>query len=155
MYDGDRWADYRREGKVFIATHNVQIIEVNAISDVLIRVPDASSISALIQSEVMDYVNFSIYENSTIASVGTQIIPRNMNRSYSDEIDVLFSHTPTISELGTRFYDEFSLAWLGYFNDGTGVWELKNGNNYLIRAQNISNDEGYLNWRIAFRKITT
>ena len=155
MNNGDQWADYRREGKVFTVFHNIQTIAESGINDILIRVPDGSSITTLIQSEIMDYANFFIYENPTITSVGTQLIPRNMNRSYSDETDVLFFHTPTVGALGTQIYNEFSLAWLGYFNEGTGVWELKKGNDYLLRSQNLSEDESYLNWRIAFRKLTT
>ena len=155
MYAGDQWTEYRREGKVFIAVYNTFALEAGGLSDVLIRVPDSSSVIALIQAEISNYMNSSIYESPTVGSAGTKITPRNMNRSYSDDTDVLFFHTPTIVSVGTSLYSEFSLAWLGYFNEGTATWELKKGTDYLLRAQNLDEDAGYLKWRIAFRKITT
>ena len=154
MNNGDRWADYRHEGKVFIATHNVITLGSGESRDMLIRVPDSSNVTALIQAEISDYMNSLIYESPVVGNVGTTVTPRNMNRSYGDDTDVLFFHTPTIISVGTLLYDEFSLAWLGYFNEGTGVWDLKKGTDYLLRANNLSEDAGYLKWRIVFRKIT-
>jgi len=155
MRTGDQWAEHRREGKVFIATHSILTLASGGSTDMLIRVPDSSNVTALIQAEISDYMNSLIYESPIIGSVGTMITPRNMNRSYSDDMDVLFFHTPIITSVGALLYDEFSLAWLGYFNEGTGVWELKKGTDYLLRANNLSEDAGYLKWRIVFRKITS
>lgn len=155
MRIGDQWAEYRREGKVFIVGHNIVEVAPSGISDILIRVPENSSIIALLQGEIADYANFLLYENPSITSVGTALTPRNMNRSYSDDTDVLFFHSPTVGDnLGQQIYNEFSLAWLGYFNEGTGVWELKKGTDYVLRVQNLDEEAGYLNLRIVFRKIT-
>lgn len=155
IHTGEQWADYRREGKVFVATHSILTLDSGGLTDMLIRVPDSSHVTALIQAEISDYMNSTIYEAPTVARVGTKVVPRNMNRAYSDDTDVLFFYTPTITSEGTLLYDEFSLAWLGYFNEGTGVWDLKKGTDYLLRANNLSDDAGYLKWRIVFRKLTT
>jgi len=154
MYTNDQWAKYRRMGQVFIVDHAVTALAAGSMNDILIQVPGASNISALIQSEVADYADFYMYENPSLNNSGHWLIPRNMNRSHGDETDVLFSHSPDVSDLGTLIHHEFALAWLGHFNDGTAVWELKKGNTYLLRAQNIDEDAAYLKWRIVFRKIT-
>ena len=155
IYIGDRWADYRREGKIFIVTDKILTLGVDATNDLLIRVPDNSGIIALMQAEIADYADFYIYENPTLTNVGTALTPRNMNRAYSDGIDVLFFTNPQVNSVGTKIYDEFSLAWLGHFNEGTSVWEFKKGTDYLLRTHNLSEDPTYLKWRIVFRKITT
>ena len=154
MYNGDQWAKYRRMGQVFIVDHRVTAFAAGGVNDILIRVPETSSISALIQAEIADYADFYMYENPSLNNNGHQLTPHNMNRSHSDETDVLFSHSPDVSGLGTLIHHEFALAWLGHFNDGTAVWELKKGDVYLLRAQNMHEDTAYLKWRIVFRKIT-
>ncbi len=150
----DLWNDYRRNGKVFIASFRTYPVGANSTSDILIRVPEDSSISILIQAEINDYMDFYIYENPILNNVGHSLIVRNMNRAYSDDTNVQFSHSPDINDVGSEIIREFGIAWFGYFNEGTAIWEFKKDTNYLLRIRNISGEDSFLTWRLVYRKIT-
>lgn len=133
------------DGKMFEFTHATADgagLTDNATLDVLLSV-NASTYPHLIIGMFLGGLGQGyFYESPTISSNGTEITPKNKNRSSVNVSGITVYHTPTVSDVGTEL---FSGRWLGTSSGPSGKinsggegfsqreWILKPSTLYLLR----------------------
>lgn len=97
------------DGFSFHATHRAATLADTASFDVLIAVSAAtfSHWNGLLYSLSDSPCDIETYEGTTTSADGTVITPYNRNRNSSNTPGAVLTHTPTITDLGTKIHDRF------------------------------------------------
>lgn len=132
------------EGLVYHATHRVAALANSASLDILLDVP-ANTFPHL--RKLMFHLesgpcDIEFFEGTTTSADGTGITVFNRNRNSANTAGTVITHTPTITDDGTRLHDLYSPTGgkdVGSDTLGLGEeWTLAPSTKYLLRLTNNS-----------------
>lgn len=138
-------------GDSIVMSHAVDLGN-GAVRDILIAVPNPEItakryhfyIDIITESEA----DYKLYESTTISNVGTAIAAYNRNRQNPvvAENEVLFYHTPTVTDVGTLIEECHWGSGRGVGGESRGMHEfvLKNNTKYMIRLTNATSNNNYI-----------
>ena len=129
------------EGKAFIVSRDSGSIADAATSDMLIQV-GSTALRFTTGAGTTGSFRADIYEGTTFSAAGTALVAYNKLRSSSNTTNATFTHTPTITDLGTT-------VWCSLISGGKKVggdaelpeidqFILTANTDYLYRLTNIS-----------------
>lgn len=129
------------QGQAYRATVQASSLASSASFDVLLDNPAANyphlrSYSGKITGGPCDVF---FYEGTTTSAAGTAVTAVNMSRNSSNTADLVITHTPTVTDVGTQI--EYTLMPEGHKQGGGWSaapleWILKVSTKYLIRITN-------------------
>lgn len=127
------------DGKLFCASKVWVDVVDDALATYLIKCHVDYHIIIYFEFSAAAAATIEIFETPTISANGTAVVPRNMNRNFTDTLNTLVYHTPTISADGTLL----SQIGVGSGKTGSGTgemihWHLKEGLGYYVKMTNVS-----------------
>lgn len=130
----------------------------SAVRDILFVVPNPDIpekryhfyIEVLTESEA----NYKLYESVITSNNGTVVSAFNRNRQdpVVPENEIVFTHTPTVTNLGTLIETEHwgSGRGVGGVNRAASEWVVKNNTKYLIRLTNATAVNNQVSLKVAY-----
>jgi hypothetical protein len=144
-------------GDSICLTHTVDLTN-GAVRDILITVPNpaitAKRYHFYIEVTTESETDVKLYESTTTSNNGTTIAAFNRNRQdpVVAENEVVFTHTPTVTGVGTLI-EEFHFGsgrGVGGENRGNNEWVFKNNTKYLLRVTNATTTNNYIAVKIDY-----
>lgn len=123
------------------ANHTDLEVAVSGNVEILIQT-GANAVNILFSVSISDLSHVWLYEDSTFSAAGTSIPCHSRQRTSPTTSTATVTHTPTITDNGTRLLDAFFPGGIrgaaGPPLGGTSFWALKANAVYLLRIDNIS-----------------
>ena len=138
------------DGMYFSTNYGFTSLANGANLDILIAVPANSfpHLRAWAYSLEDGPCNFTLYEGTTTSDDGTALTSTNNNRNSTNAPNAVWTHTPTISGVGTAILENHYVPDPGggflsgspgtNFSDVSEEWILKPSTKYLLRLTNNS-----------------
>lgn len=125
----------------------------------IVLVPNSANAHTGFQFKTGGDALVEIYENPTIADLGTELTPQANNRANNKNSATQAYHTPTITSALSRIFHNYIVGGGGGNSIGgqdgivpfeDGKWILKNNNTYLIRVTNQAGQAKKIAFAAAF-----
>lgn len=131
-------------GQAYFSSLKISTLGAGASFDILLtnpadNYPHLRSFAGVMTSGPCDVF---VYEDTTVSSAGTGVAAVNMNRSSANTADLVLTHTPTVTRVGTQL--EYTMLPAGHKQGGVWAsvaieWILKPSANYMFRLTNNDN----------------
>lgn len=130
-------------GILFEATHVDLSVAASSSIEMLVQVDAGQSAHALINLETTGDATYELYEGTTFSAAGTAIDATNRNRESTNTAVTVVTHSPTVTDAGTRIDYHLRPGGGGpHAGGGSGMlykeWVLRPGTAYLLRMTNIN-----------------
>ncbi len=143
------YAHHEIHGGSSYSITNATDIANNASVQLLVVTPDTTKFPHItFESECEAEMDYTIYEDCTVAASGTELTPRNRNRNSGDNSTLSVYINPTHVTLGTELYSQRTGAGnkVGGAVREQSEWILKRNTLYLFK---VLNQSGQTRWASA------
>lgn len=144
-------------GKSYGVSHIFTGVLNGASGDLLISAPADFNLSIRFEFDAGGNAESLVFEEPTVSANGTEITPRNRNRTFPDASGVQVFHSPTVTDPGLELLDTFVPGGTGGNaaggDDSTRVFVLAAGKSYLVRLTNRSGTTGDLSISVIWSEV--
>lgn len=145
-------------GEFFVVGGTEAAIANNGTIDLYIVTPATKTLHTYLSLQAGGDATIQVYDSTTISAAGTILTARNLNREFPDGMDTQFQKDPTISALGTLFWENLLPGGRGggspgAISDQSEQIVFARNSTYLIRLTNIAGTAQPLGIQLAIYEV--